>query len=250
MAETTAILIPARLSSTRFPKKPLIDINGRSMIVRVCQQARKTGIENIIVACSEDEVKKEVEKFGFTAIMTDPNLPSGTDRIYSALLKSKLDFDIIVNLQGDLPNIDPDIINKTIKVLKKDKSTDIATSVVKISDKKDIKNPNIVKALVDFSKNQEFAKVYYFSRSVIPYNAIKKNISYYEHIGIYVYRKSVLQKFIELPESYFEKIEKLEQLRAIENNLIITACHIDKKQKPISIDTKEDLEKLLKATIT
>ena len=239
----TAILIPARLGSTRFPNKPLADINGRTMIERVCLQGQKAGISEIIVACSEIEVKNIVEKAGFKAIMTDPNLPSGTDRIYQALIEidPNNEIEYIINLQGDLPDINPEIITKTVAILDKDKDTDIATAVVEIKEKSLESDPNVVKAVVNFSNAQELSTAHYFSRSKVPYNAPK----FYEHIGIYAYRRSALEKFVNLPEGYFEKYEKLEQLRAIENGLKISSCLIDYKDKPISIDTKEDLAYLL-----
>ena len=112
-----AVLIPARLGSTRLPNKPLADIKGKSMIVRVCERAAESGYENIIVACCEEEVRLEVEGAGYKAIMTDPELPSGTDRIYAALQELPICPDIIVNLQGDLPNIDVSVINDTVRVL-------------------------------------------------------------------------------------------------------------------------------------
>jgi 3-deoxy-manno-octulosonate cytidylyltransferase (CMP-KDO synthetase) len=238
----TLIMIPARLGSTRFPNKPLADINGKTMIVRVCEQAAKIKNAEIIVACSEIEVKTEVEKAGFRAIMTDPNLPSGTDRINAALKEVNSSADLIVNLQGDLPNIDPSVIKDTIEVLEIDSKTDIATAVVEIDEDRVRDDPNVVKAVVNFSENQKISTAHYFSRLPVPYNAPK----HYEHIGIYVYRKKALEKFVSLSESYFEKYEKLEQLRAIENGMKISACLIDNDLKPVSVDTKEDLEKLLK----
>lgn len=236
-----AVLIPARLGSTRLPNKPLADIKGKSMIVRVCERAVESGYENIIVACCEEEVKLEVEKAGYKAIMTNPDLPSGTDRIYAALQELPICPDIIVNLQGDLPNIDVSVINDTVKVLEDNAEADIATAVVEIQDEELRDDPNVVKAVVNFA-NDDAAQAYYFSRATVPYGASKL----YEHIGIYVYRKDVLEKFVNLPQSYFEKYERLEQLRAIENGLKIYACEISYNLKPISIDTKEDLDRIIK----
>ena len=179
MSQNTIILIPARLGSTRFPNKPLADIKGKTMITRVCEQGKKAGISEIIVACSEGEVKQEVEKNGFKAIMTDPDLPSGTDRIYAAMqqLENLAKVDFIVNLQGDLPDIDPTIISKTIEVLTENLDADIATAVIGIEEEGLEKDPNIVKAVVNFTQNQNSARCYYFSRSMVPYNAEK----FYEH---------------------------------------------------------------------
>ena len=184
-------------------------------------------------------MKNEVEGKGYRAIMTDPDLPSGTDRIYAALNKLPIMPDIIVNLQGDLPNIDSKIIADAVKVLDEKPDADIATAVVEIKDEELVNDPNVVKAVVNFD-NHNTAQAYYFSRSTVPYGAPKL----YEHIGIYVYRKEALEQFVKLPQSYFEKYEKLEQLRAIENGLKIYACEIPNNLKPISVDTKEDLDRV------
>jgi 3-deoxy-manno-octulosonate cytidylyltransferase (CMP-KDO synthetase) len=239
-----AILIPARLASVRFPNKPLIDILGEKMVVRVCKQAAKSKFSDIFVACSESETKNIVEEAGFKAIMTDPNLPSGTDRIYAAYqqIKREKDYDIIVNLQGDLPNIDPEIINHTVEVLELDKAADIATAVVELDYNSDLADdPNVVKAVVNFN-DKNYNNVLYFSRAKTPHNTP----ILYEHLGLYAYRKEVLEAFVKLDVSYFEKYEKLEQLRALENGFKISACLITEQEKPIAIDTKEDLERLLK----
>lgn len=233
------IFIPARLGSTRLPNKILADIKGQAMIVRVCEQAKLSGYSNISVACCEQKVADLVIKHGYNAIMTDPDLPSGTDRIYQAFKKisNNQDIDIIVNLQGDLPNIEPQIISDTIKVLENNPDADIATAVVAIKDQKLVDDPNVVKAIVNFA-NSDNSEVHYFSRAKVPYGV--KNL--YEHIGIYAYRRKILEKFIKLTPSYFEQAEKLEQLRAIENSMRIFACNIPYQQKPISVDTQEDLE--------
>jgi len=239
-----AILIPARLGSTRFPNKPLADIKGKTMIERVCLQAKQTNHELIYVACSELETKNIVEKSGFKAVMTDPDLPSGTDRIYQALLKieKEQEVDVIVNLQGDLPDIKPEVISKTVNALINNKGFDIATAVVEIKEKHLEDDPNVVKAVVNFSNKAEFAEAHYFSRAKVPYNAPK----FYEHIGIYAYHRDAIGKFVNLAESNLEKAEKLEQLRAIDNGMKIIATLVPYEQKPISIDTKEDLELLLR----
>lgn len=241
MSNNAAILIPARLGSTRFPNKPLADIKGKPMIVRVCEQAAKAGFSNINVACCEDETKSVVEQAGYNAVMTDPDLPSGTDRIYQAMQKIKQDAEIIVNLQGDLPDIDPSIISKTVEALTNSPAADIATAVVAIKEKELEDDPNVVKAVVNFAQG-EFSEVHYFSRSKVPANVPVL----YEHIGLYVYHKTALERFVKLEQSYFEKYEKLEQLRAIENEMRIFACEIDYNLKPISVDTPEDLERVIR----
>ncbi|MFT5795472.1 MAG: 3-deoxy-manno-octulosonate cytidylyltransferase (CMP-KDO synthetase) [Ulvibacter sp.] len=234
-------IIPARLASTRLPNKPLADICGKKMIQRVYEQAVKTNLGDVYVACDSNEVKSLIEDIGGKAILTDPDLPSGTDRIYQALQKipNKDEFDFIINLQGDLPIINPKIIEKTATFIA-NSSFDIATIAVKIDNKDDIKDPNIVKvAIANFS--EDGGQALYFSRSPIPHS---DNGDFYEHIGIYVYKKNTLEKFVQLKPSKLEKLEKLEQLRALEDGMTIGVTISD--SKPISIDTNLDLERARK----
>lgn len=235
------IVIPARLASTRLPQKPLADICGKSMIQRVYEAASRADCDQVYVACSEIEVKNEVEKIGGRAIMTDPNLPSGTDRIAAALaeIDKNRECEIIVNMQGDVPNISAKIINDSIKLLEDYPDCDIATAMVKIQDKEQAKNPNVVKPVCSFLEDKT-AKALYFSRSAVPYNTE----NYFEHIGLYVYRRESLEKFVSLPTSKLEETEKLEQLRALEAGMNIYLREIDAKEKPMNIDTIEDLEKI------
>ena len=232
----TIIIIPVRLNSTRLPQKALADINGKTMIRRVFEQANKVANTETYIACSEDIVANEITSFGGMYLMTDPDLPSGTDRIYAAYseLIANNDIDYIVNVQGDVPNIDPQIIEETINVLNVKTECDIATAIVKIDSEKKAENPNIVKAIIDQETN--IVECHNFTRS-------KPNSEFlYEHIGIYAYRKSALEKFVKLPQSNSEKIEKLEQLRALDNNMRIFAYIIAKDSAPINVDTKEGLE--------
>jgi 3-deoxy-manno-octulosonate cytidylyltransferase (CMP-KDO synthetase) len=231
------IIIPARLGSTRLPNKPLADIAGKSMIVRVLEQAKKTKIDNIIVASADLEISQEVEKNGFKSISTNPDLPSGTDRIFKAYkkLKNSNKFEYIINLQGDLPTIDYKIINNLLK-FHKNTDYDIVTAVAEIKDEEEKTNPNVVKVAIAW-KQKQHGKALYFSRATIPYNSEK----YYHHIGIYIYTKKALEKFVKLPQSSLEKTEKLEQLRALENNMKIGVLLVD--TVPLGVDTKEDLVK-------
>jgi 3-deoxy-manno-octulosonate cytidylyltransferase (CMP-KDO synthetase) len=235
----TLILIPARLNSTRLPRKPLLDINGKTMIQHVYEQAVASDIADVYVACSEEEVKNKVEKFGGKAILTDPELPSGSDRIYAALqqIEGNEKYKYILNLQGDVPNIEPQILKDMINAMVKTPEADIITPVTLIHDKNNINNPNIVKAVVAFEEDNPIAKTYYFTRAAAPYG----EGNYYEHIGVYLYKRSVLEQFVTLPVSQLEKREKLEQLRCLENNITIYSLEVS--QKPISVDTREDLER-------
>jgi 3-deoxy-manno-octulosonate cytidylyltransferase (CMP-KDO synthetase) len=242
MTNKVLIIIPVRLASTRLPNKPLADICGKSMIQRVYEQAKKADIGEVVIACDGEEIATEVKKFGGKFVITDPNLPSGTDRIYAAYKKfSNADFDIILNLQGDLPNIDPQVIRDAAKAAQNN-NCDIATVASKISDESEISNPNVVKIAIAF-KEENLGKALYFSRCPIPY--FKTNSAdFYHHIGIYAYTKSALEKFVNLEPSELEKRESLEQLRALENDMNIFVKIV--KAHPLSVDTKDDLEKVTK----
>lgn len=231
-----AIFIPVRLASTRFPNKPLVDILGKSMTQRVYEKAVEANIGPVFVACDGEEIASHVEAFGGKAVITDPNLPSGTDRIHAATHITEK-FDVIVNVQGDLPNIDPAVIRAAASALM-EHECDIATVASKIKDRSEITNPNVVKVAAGFDENG-CGKALYFSRSAIPYSK-DAGLDYYHHIGIYAFRRHALEKFIALDPSILEKRESLEQLRALENDMKIMVKLVD--AHPLSVDTKEDLE--------
>jgi len=243
----TAIFIPSRIGSTRLPNKALADINGIPMVVHVLNRARESGITDIFVATDDEKIKKEIENVGGIAIMTESNLPSGTDRIYAAMEKISKNYDIIINLQGDMPNIKPYIIKFVQDVLLNEKNADISTAVVKITNKNEIENENIVKAVLSINNNEAIARAIYFSRSPCPASPSNQNADYYHHLGIYAYRADSLKKFVNLPISYLENREKLEQLRAIENDMKIYACIVN--DLPISIDVQSDLDIIRKILI-
>ena len=230
-------IIPVRLASTRLPNKPLVDILGQTMTQRVYQKAIQANIGDVIIACDGQEIALNAKQFNATAIITDPNLPSGTDRIFCASQKLTQKYDIIVNLQGDLPNVDPNIIKKCAQLLIDNDQFDIATAVTKINHQEEIDDPNIVKCDFDTTTNQ----ANYF------YRQAKKasDNNYYHHIGIYAYKSSALEKFVKLPQSKNEQINKLEQLRALDNNMKIGVCIVD--GNPLSVDTKEDLKKVIES---
>jgi len=233
------IIIPARLASTRLPNKPLADILGKTMIVRVYEQAKKANLGEIVVACDSLEIAEAIENAGGKAIITDPNLPSGTDRIFAALqqLPNSEEFDVIVNLQGDLPIIDPQVIIAAANAaLQSD--ADIATVASVIKNIDEISNPNVVKIAIAFLENPQLGQALYFSRAAIPYGKGE----YYHHIGIYAYKRKALEKFVNLKPSNLEKRESLEQLRALENGIKIVVQIVD--SHPISVDTNEDLEQV------
>ena len=230
-------IIPVRMASTRLPNKPLADICGKTMIQRVYEQAVAADLGDVVIACDGEEIAAKVQEFGAKFVITNPNLASGTDRIYAAFKALKSDAEIIVNLQGDLPNIDPEVICAAANAaLQQD--CDIATVASKIKNSAEITNPNVVKIAIAF-KEKNLGKALYFSRCSIPHSK-KDSDDFYHHIGIYAYKKLALEKFVNLAPSELEKRESLEQLRALENDMKIFVKIVD--AHPLSVDTKEDLE--------
>jgi 3-deoxy-manno-octulosonate cytidylyltransferase (CMP-KDO synthetase) len=233
-------VIPARYASVRFPGKVLADICGKPMIQRVFEQASKSRIlDKILVATDSKEVFIRVNDFGGQAVMTSVKCQSGTDRIAEAVKQIKCD--LVVNIQGDEPLISPEVIDLAIRPLVKDKNIPMGTAVSRITDKKQLFDHNVAKVVLD--KNN-FAL--YFTRAVIPASKVKvmdlKKQVYYKHIGLYVYRKEFLLKFASMPPTGLEKIESLEQLRALENGYCIKAVVTD--YNSLSVDIPEDLEKI------
>lgn len=234
-------VIPARYASTRFPAKPLVDINGKSMIRRVYEQASKSKCLNkVVVATDHEEIYRHVNAFAGEVCMTSPHHASGTDRCFEVLTKEKEKFDYVINIQGDEPFIAPEQIDLLTSLL--DGKTELATLIKKIGSVEQLLNPNLVKVVC--SNNQE---ALYFSRSVIPYFRNMEQAewvthhTYYKHIGMYAYRADVLEQITKLEISSLEKTESLEQLRWLENGF-----HIRVKEtniETIGIDTPEDLEK-------
>ncbi|NPA68335.1 MAG: 3-deoxy-manno-octulosonate cytidylyltransferase [Chlorobi bacterium] len=240
-------IIPARYASSRFPGKPLADINGKSMIERVYENSAKV-LENITVATDSKLIFDEVNRFGGKAVMTSENHKSGTDRCAEALEitenERNLKFDIVINIQGDEPFLHEEHLIKLITCFN-DKESDIATLAKKITDNEDIFNPN--KPKVIFNKHKQ---ALYFSRSPIPYlrNYEKKywhlKHSFYKHIGIYAYRSDILREITKLPASELELAESLEQNRWLENGFKIKTDLTEKES--FSVDTPEDLRNLIK----
>ncbi len=231
------IVIPARYDSTRFPGKPLTLIEGLPMVVKVYNQAIRCKLaDNVVIATDDERIFNSAQKFNCNVTMTSSLHKSGTDRVAEAA--SKFDSQIIVNLQGDEPFISPELIDQGIKILQDDISADISTPVKLISNQDEIENRNVVKVV--FGKSNY---ALYFSRSAIPYFR-ETNIEklFYKHIGLYIFRKESLNKFIKFEESYLEKVEKLEQLRALENHLKIKIYKTD--YESIAIDTPDDLKRL------
>ena len=232
----TLIIIPARVASTRLPEKVLADINGKPLIVRAYESAVAANVGDVIVACDGEQVKKVIEAAGGTAIITDPDLPSGTDRVYAAWKQFDPDgkYKYIINVQGDLPFLDEVFIQEAARIVKEN-SYDISTLATLITDES-YKFDSTVKPVIAFT-SEKTGRALYFSRAIVPHNG-----PHYHHVGIYCFTAPALEKFVKLPQSQLEKTEKLEQLRALENGMSIGITVVD-KPSPISIDTAEDLQK-------
>ncbi|MCE2574485.1 3-deoxy-manno-octulosonate cytidylyltransferase [Komagataeibacter sp. FNDCR2] len=237
------VLIPARMASTRLPGKPLADIAGRPMIVHVLDHARAAGVGPVAVATAEQEIATVVQRAGGTAILTEPDLPSGSDRIWHAL--QKLDpagaYDTVINLQGDLPGVDPACLRAVLRPLA-DSTIDIATLVAPVRDRAEAMAESVVKAACAFGHDAagemaDTARALYFSRMPIPWG----HGPLWHHVGIYAYRRAALARFVGLPESDLEKREKLEQLRALEAGMTIGCARIP--SAPFGVDTPADLER-------
>ncbi len=233
-----AIIIPARYGSTRLPAKPLLEVNNKPIIQYVYEAAKKSKLaSDVIVATDDERIKIAVEKFGGVCEMTSANHQCGSDRIAEIALRH--DFDYILNLQGDEPQITPEVIDLAIEALINDNQTDISTLAREIKNEEQIKNPNCVKCVFDNNFN-----ALYFSRCPIPYERNANKAPYYAHIGIYGYKKESLIKMTQLPQSYLEKQESLEQLRALQNGMKIKVAITT--LNPTGIDTIEDYEKFKK----
>ena len=233
MNEDVAIIIPSRLGSQRLHQKPLQKIADLTMIEHMIKQVKQVGLEHSYIATDSTLIADKARENGMKYIMTDLNCNSGTDRIYQAFctLPTK-QFEYIINIQGDMPFIEPNVIAKVIEVLKKSKY-DIITPVTKV-DLAIASSESNIKVIVDKTD-----RALYFSRSLIPFGAKE----FWYHVGIYGFKKQALERFVKLPQSSLEIDEKLEQLRALENNIEIGVCYVD--NIPISIDTQDDLKKAI-----
>ncbi len=230
-------IIPARYQSSRFPGKPVAEIAGIPMIVRVYQSAVQSKLlDTLAVATDDERIKKVCSRYSVPCIMTGECL-SGSDRVYSAVKNSNED--VIVNIQGDEPLIAPEVIDGVIVPFFQDEHIHVVTAKKKIIFRQEIESPNSVKVVTD---NEDFAV--YFSRSVIPYNRDNREVDYYKHIGIYAYSRAALKFFTNHPQSHLEKAENLEQLRFIENGWKIKVITTD--YDAIGVDIPEDIKKVEK----
>lgn len=232
-------IIPARMASSRFPNKPLVDIGGKTMIQRVYEQAKKSKILNkLVVATDHEAIKKEVESFGGEVLMTNINHQNGTERCAEVLNLLNEEYDIAINIQGDEPFFEAESLEVLAECFKNE-HTQIATLAKKIEQNEDIENPTVVKVVFNIN-NQAL----YFSRAALPFNRDAQATTYYKHIGIYAYKTSLLKQIVKLKTSNLENIEKLEQLRWLENGYNITLGFTQHDSN--SVDTPDDLEILKK----
>ncbi|UIJ71416.1 3-deoxy-manno-octulosonate cytidylyltransferase [Aurantimonas sp. HBX-1] len=231
------VLIPARLGSTRLPRKALADIAGKPMVVRVAERAAAAGIGRVVVATDAAEIRDAVAAAGFDAVMTSPDHQSGSDRIFEALRAVDPDgaVETIVNVQGDLPTIEPEAIRQVLAPFE-DPRCDVATLCVEIRDEAEKTNPNVVK-LVGAPVGPSRLRALYFTRATAPWG----EGPLYHHVGLYAYRRASLERFVALPPSTLEVRERLEQLRALEDGMRIDAEIVD--TVPLGVDAADDLER-------
>ena len=231
------VLIPARMAATRLPGKPLADIAGRPMIVHVADRAVKSGVGRVAIATDSAEIRDAANAFGHEAIMTGAHHQSGSDRIFEALaaLDPHGKVEAVVNLQGDLPTIGPELIGRAAALLD-DPAVDIGTLGVEIAREEERTNPNVVK-IVGSPLGPDRLRALYFTRATAPWG----EGPLYHHIGIYAWRRAALARFVSLPPSALETREKLEQLRALEAGMRVDAGLVD--TVPLGVDTAADLER-------
>jgi 3-deoxy-manno-octulosonate cytidylyltransferase (CMP-KDO synthetase) len=240
-------VIPARYGSLRFPGKPLAEIAGKPMILWVAERVRRASlVSRVIVATDDERIRDCVRDSGWEAVMTPESIPSGTDRVAHAV--SQLKADVVVNVQGDEPFIEPREIDRVVLLLREDKTAVMGTLVKRIARPADLVSPDTVKVVVD-----EARRALYFSRSPIPFYRDRQDVSdwlsdtvYYKHVGVYSFRKDFLLRFAGWQPTALEKTENLEQLRALEKGYTIKVAETE--SEPMGVDTPEDLERVRRLT--
>ena len=239
MPENPLIVIPARLAASRLPNKPLADIAGEPMIVHVWRSGMRAGIGPVLVAAAEVEIVRAIEAVGGRAVLTDPALPSGSDRAYAAVQEVDPSgrHDAVINLQGDVPTIDPAALQAAFALLARPE-VDIGTLAVPIHDPAVAADPGSVKAVISLAPGARSGRALYFSRSPVPWG----EGPLYHHFGIYAYRRASLARFVALPQGVLEQRERLEQLRALEHGMRIDVALVD--SLPVEVNTPADLERV------
>ena len=230
------VLIPARLASSRLPNKPLAEIAGVPMIVQVWRRALAASVGPVVVACGDQAIAEVIERAGGRAVMTDPALPTGSDRIQAAiaLLDPERAYDAVINVQGDMPMLDPSAIRVALVALA-ETDADIATLAAPISDPAALDATSVNKVVAGFADPGRATRALYFSKAPVPWG----EGPHYEHIGLYAYRRAALERFVQLPPSPLEQRESLEQLRALEAGMRIDVALVD--TVPLGVDTPADL---------
>jgi 3-deoxy-manno-octulosonate cytidylyltransferase (CMP-KDO synthetase) len=232
------VVIPARMASTRLPGKPLANIDGVPMIVHVWRRAVEADIGPVVVAAAEAEVAQAIANAGGTAVLTRPDHPSGSDRIFEAvsLVDPQGRHDAVVNVQGDLPTVEPEVVRAAFAPLA-NPDVDIATLAVAITREEEKSDPNVVKAVLELADGARCGRALYFTRATAPWG----EGPLFHHIGLYAYRRAALERFVTLPPAVLEQRERLEQLRALANGMRIDAAVVD--AVPLGVDTPADLER-------
>jgi 3-deoxy-manno-octulosonate cytidylyltransferase (CMP-KDO synthetase) len=235
------VLIPTRLAATRLPKKPLADIAGMPMILHVWRRAVAAEVGPVVVACGDREIAEVVEKAGGRAIMTDPDLPTGSDRIHAAITMLDPDraHDAVINVQGDMPMLDPAAIRLAVAALD-DPETDIATLASALDDPSIAAQDHVNLVVAGFTDPARPARALYFSKALMPWG----DGPYYEHVGLYAYRRAALERYVQLPRGVLEQREHLEQLRALEAGMRISVRLIDPAQHGGQVDVPSDLDRV------
>lgn len=235
------LLIPARLAATRLPNKPLADIAGAPMIVHVWRRAVAAGVGPVVVAAGDVEIAEAVERAGGRAVLTDPNLPTGSDRIHAAIgaLDPGRAHDAVINVQGDMPMIEPAAIRMAYELLA-DPAVDIGTLAAPIDDPAMLSHDHVNKVVAGFADPGQPARALYFSKAIVPWG----DGPHYEHIGIYAYRRDALERFVSLPRGVLEIRERLEQLRALEAGMRFSVRLVRPEQHGGQVDTPADLERV------
>lgn len=232
------IVIPARMAATRLPGKPLADIHGAPMIVHVWRRAMEADAGRVVVAAAEPEIAEAVRAEGGEAVLTDPALASGTDRVWAAACLADPDgvCGTVVNLQGDQPAIRPDVLRASVDPLAD--GMDIGTVAAPVRNEGECGNPNVVKAVISLREGERRGRALWFSRAAAPHGPGP----FWHHIGVYAFRRPALERFVKLPPSPLERREQLEQLRALEAGMTIGVALVD--TIPLCVDTPADLEQV------
>ncbi len=242
MTQKTLVIIPARLAASRLPNKPLADICGKPMIMHVWERAVEANVGPVIVACGDPEIFDAVESFGGEAILTDPSLPSGTDRAKAAadIYDPEGTYNLVINVQGDLPTLDPALVRQVLEPFT-NLLVDMTTLATPIEDPHELTDPNVAKIAISLEAGASIGRALYFSRNPIPSGAGP----HYHHIGIYGFTRESLKRYVSLPVNSLEAREKLEQLRALAHGMRLDVKIVD-SNAPFGVDTPADLERAIR----